>query len=369
MPWDRTTINSQVLAVHAAFLNFDQIVYFGGDQHDPRLAEAHDVNATYLFDCRTGEVTKIGSPAFDTFCCGHSLTTHGTLVVGGGTFAFDHVVDGLHHEHFPGLRDTAVIRFEPAGYAWKSVAEMNPGVAQEEDTRHTGGRWYPTLLTLANGDVLALSGHPGKGDREHTNFIPEVFVPTPTPRGAWYLLGSYTNATERTLFAKHETTYYPRAHLLPTGDVFFASPTVEGKTVTLTVGRNPWSGTFHPVCRFSPSASGAYGAFSETSVLLPLRHEDGYRPRVLLVGADQAWVIDLKDWKPGATPEDRLAWRPTAARTLVPLRRRLNGNVVLLPTGEVLLIGGVAGVPQPGFRIPPRPGRGRPGGISSPVMG
>lgn len=348
MPWDRATIDSRVLAVHAAFLNFDRIVYFGGNQHDPALAAAHSVDATCLFNCSTGAVTRIASPAFDTFCCGHSLTTHGTLVVGGGTFVFPQTVPGIHHEHFPGLRDTAIIRFESAGHAWKTAAEMNPGVAQGDDARHTGGRWYPTLLTLANGDVLALSGHPGKGDREHTNFIPEVFTPTPTPGGSWHLLGSYTDAAQRALFAQHETTYYPRAHLLPTGDVFFASPTVQGKTVTLTVSHNPWSGTFHPVCRFAPSADDAFGGFSETSVLLPLRHEDGYRPRVLLVGGTRAWIIDLKDWKPGVTPENRLTWRTAAARTLAGAPRRLHGNVVLLPTGEVLSVGGVAGVPQPG---------------------
>lgn len=37
------------------------------------------------------------------------------------------------------------------------VASMNfePGT-----TNQGGGRWYPTLVTLATGEVLAVAGHP-----------------------------------------------------------------------------------------------------------------------------------------------------------------------------------------------------------------
>ena len=71
-------------------------------------------------------------------------------------------------------------------------------------------------------------------------------------------------------------------------------------------------------------------------MLLPLRPGDGYRPRVLICGGQQAMIIDL-----GATAP---AWTPTAPRTLNapnPPRRR-NLNAVLLPTGEVFVSGGVS---------------------------
>ncbi len=356
VPWDPATIDSRVLAVHAAFVNYNRIVFFGGDQHDPDLAAHHEVDATCLFDCSSGLVKRIASPPFDLFCCGHALTTHGILMVAGGTYAFNETVPGIHHDHFPGLRDTAIFRYEPGGHAFRSTAALNPGEQANTDARQTGGRWYPTLLTLANGNILAMSGHPGEGDLEHNNFIPEVFTPAPLPGGAWHRLGNFENAAQRQLFWDHQTTYYPRTHLLPTGDVLFASPTILGKTVTMTVNENPWSGTFHPVCRFSPSTDNAYDGYSETSVLLPLRHEDGYRPRVLITGGERAWMLDLGGWHPGTTAENSLTWRRAPDRVLQrgPLGgpshppRRIHGNVVLLPTGEVLAVGGVAGVPQPG---------------------
>jgi Domain of unknown function (DUF1929)/Kelch motif len=347
MPWNPTLVDSAVLAVHAAFLDGDQIVYFGGDQHDPKLAEAHKTDATCLYDCRTGAVQRITSPPFDLFCCGHSISALGTLLAAGGTAAFPDVVPGLHHEHFPGVRDSAIFRFEPGGPGWRSTADMNHGApAPGVHSADTGGRWYPTLITLANGDVLALSGHPAQDDREHTNYIPEVFTPTPGPGGSWHRLGSYTDPAQDTLFRDHETTYYPRGHLLPTGDVVLTSP-ARDRTTTLRVNRAPWSGAFFDVCRFTPGESGQYLGFGETSVLLPLLAEDGYRRRrVLVTGGDQPWILDLTDWNPGTTPSDQLNWQKTAPRALAGSPRRINGHAVLLPTGEVLCVGGVAGLPD-----------------------
>jgi hypothetical protein len=81
--------NSRILAVHAAFLNFDQILFFGGDQHDPDLAAAHTTDATCVYDCGTGAVTRVTSPPFDLFCCGHAISAAGTLLAAGGTKTFD----------------------------------------------------------------------------------------------------------------------------------------------------------------------------------------------------------------------------------------------------------------------------------------
>src|SRR5262249_31000061 len=70
-----------------------------------------------------------------------------------------------------------------------------------------------------------------------------------------------------------------------------------------------------------------------SSVLLPLRPSEGYRPRVMIMGGNNpatetAEIIDLSAPTPG--------WR-----TLPPMSApRIEMNAVLLPTGKVLALGG-----------------------------
>ncbi len=360
MPWAPSTIDSQILAIHAATLNFNQIIYFGGDQHDPQLSAEHQFDATRLFDCSTGTVTKVPSPSFDVFCSGHALTTDGTLVVAGGTASFPAPGLALHHMHFPGLRDSAICRYEgPGTFRWVKTADFNPGpaapicrpgqdpdadqCAAPENAGKTGGRWYPTLLTLATGEVIAIGGHPGAGDKNHDNYIPEVFTPTPTPGGQWHRLGSFDDPAQDHLFLIHGVPYYPRAHLLPTGDVVLTSPAAL-QTNTLTVNRQPFSAAFNPVCEFTPGRDGVDGEYmgwSEQSVLLPLLVEKEFAPRILLCGGRDPWLLDLSAWQPGHTQAGQIDWQRTNARELTDSPRRANGLAVLLPTGEVLAVGGV----------------------------
>lgn len=347
MPWDPTLIDSEILAVHAAFLNFDRILFFGGDQHDPDFSKTGKIDAMRLFNCSSLTVEQVSFNLFDLFCSGHALTVNGTLLAAGGTYAFPEGAAGagLHHEHFPGLRDSAVFRFDNSGFASNRTAFMNLGLPAENHNREeTGGRWYPTLLTLANGDVLAISGHPREGDREHDNYIPEVFTATPGPNGRWHRLGSFSDPPQDQLFRDHTVSYYPRAHLLPTGDVILVSP-ARGRTTTMRVGTSPWSAAFFDVCEFTPGRDNRYLAWGESSVLLPLEHKDGFRPRILVSGGETPWILDMGDWQPGTTPSDSLGWKHTAPRALAGNPRRINGLCVILPTGEILHVGGVAGVP------------------------
>jgi PKD repeat protein len=104
-------------------------------------------------------------------------------------------------------------------------------------------------------------------------------------------------------------------------------------------GSSPDSHMFDPathtwtlnVARTRYGADRRYGS----SVLLPLRPEEGYRARVMILGGNNpatasAEIIDLS----GPAP----AWR-----SLPPMSApRIEGNAVLLPTGQLLALGGSA---------------------------
>jgi len=170
------------------------------------------------------------------------------------------------------------------------------------------GRWYPTVTTLANGDVLVVSGNIDNSVGE--NVLPEVFQ---TQSGTWRDL---TNA-------QISLDLYPRMFLAPNGRVFYASPS----TVTRYL---------------DTSGTGAWTVVANRSVDVYRDYDSAVMyaaGKVLVVGGGDpptstAEVIDLN----AASP----AWRSVAPMAVA--RRHLNAT--LLPDGQILVTGGTSG---PGF--------------------
>jgi Domain of unknown function (DUF1929) len=310
--WTVLPNKSEVLAVHAAMLHTGKILYFGGDEHDREQHMENDLDHTRLFDCKTLQVEPAPSPTSDVFCAGHAMLADGRLLVAGGTESFPHEMETIH-EGFTGLRDSWI--FRPGSKSWVRATDM----CREPGTTSGGGRWYPTLVTLPNGRVVAVGGIPMQVDSRMINNSPEVFRPNPAPKGRWDLIGSDDPA--------NELAPYPRLHLLPDGHVFSASAAEGGGNRRLNTTTAAWANV-------SDRPSDAfYREFRFTSVLLPLLPSRNYRPRVLLIGARQPLVIDLGASSP--------SWKPTANRTLAGSPRRIHGLAVLLPTGDVFVCGGV----------------------------
>ena len=313
--WQVLPDGSEVLAIHAAMLHTGKILYFSGDEHDRNQQLMHQLDHTRLFNCETLQVEPAPSPQTDVFCAGHAMLADGRLLVAGGTESFPAEMATMH-EGFTGLRDTWI--FRPRSETWVHAAAL----CHEPGKNTGGGRWYPTLVTLPNGRVLAVGGIPMQVDTRMHNNSPEVFQPTPTPAGQWHLIGSDDPA--------NELPNYPRLHLLPDGRIVSATPTRNGGNRGLNTATATWA----DVC--SPPSDVLYRQFRCTSVLLPLLPSRNYRPRVLLTGSYQPLVVDLG----ASTPK----WRPTAPRTLAGSPRRIHGQAVLLPTGDVFVCGGVTAI-------------------------
>src|SRR3712207_6625587 len=85
MPWEIIANNSEVLAIHAALLPTNEILYFGGDEHSQAQHNAGQIDNTRLFNLTDGSITTLPSPTTDVFCSGHAFLGDGRLLVGGGT--------------------------------------------------------------------------------------------------------------------------------------------------------------------------------------------------------------------------------------------------------------------------------------------
>lgn len=319
MPWTIATNNSEILAIHAALLPTNQILMFGGSEHNANQnlsGDIADLDNSRLFNLSGGTLIEtIGSPTTDVFCSGHSLLSDGRLVIAGGTKEWG----GPHEGHEHGLNflgEHASWIYHPRARQWKRVRDMNFEPGQSAG----GGRWYPTLVTLANGESLAVAGHPFETDNRHNNDTPERYSPA---ADSWTLL------TAERLDVGIRSRYYPRFHLLPDGNVFFVSPVSGACRIW-----NPFTGLTVGATIGAAGGNLYDSSWDYPSILLPLLPEDGYRARVMIAGDTQAKRIDLSQLSP--------SWQNTVARTGAAAgRRRRFGCAVMLPTGGVFVTGGL----------------------------
>ena len=163
------------------------------------------------------------------------------------------------------------------------------------------GRWYPTTTVMGNGDVVITAGRDEAG----------LVVTTPE---VW------SNGSIRQLTgAQQSLPYYPRAFLTANGSLYAAGPSAATRFLSVS-GSGSWkNGPKH-----------LYGAAREYGSAV--MYDDG---KILYAGGarttNTAEVIDLNS----STP----AWSWTGAMAFA--RRHL--NLTVLPTGNVLATGGVAG--------------------------
>ena len=277
------------VAIHLHVLPDGRVLSYSDDDHPDynvngsRLeGQAKAFVVELLTQSPPGATIEIPNTRTNLFCSGHSFLPDGRLIVMGG------------HRGQDGWGDTETnVLTYGTNYLW------NPGPDMAE------GRWYPTAVTLSNGEVLVVSG--AKDPSYTNNDLPEVYQTNST--GTWRALSG----------ARRALPLYPFLHVAPSGRVFVSGP----ETTTLYLDSNG-SGSWSTAA----ARSGGYRDYG-TSVM----YDEG---RVLVMGGGDpptksAEIIDLR----AASP----AWR--SVRGMRYARRQLNAT--LLPDGKVLVTGGTSG--------------------------
>jgi galactose oxidase len=161
------------------------------------------------------------------------------------------------------------------------------------------GRWYPTATVMGTGEVVILAG------RDEAGLV--VDVPEVWKNGS---LRPLSNAVQK-------LPYYPRAFLTPTGSLYVAGERAETRFLSLSTGT--WK-------------KGPTHLFGSREYGSAVMYDDG---KILVAGGGRttntAEIIDLNLTTP--------VWRQTGSLA----RARRHHNLTVLPTGEVLATGGVAG--------------------------
>lgn len=348
MAWQVLPQRTKDMAVHAVLIpgsDRGQVLYFGGYRVDD--THRYDVLTQTVVDIPAGQ-----SPDYNIFCSGHAFLADGRVLVAGGQL---HLYDENDSEIFPpptetpgeiehaihggmnwgGERRSSI--YSPLAGTWQEIQPMHLDPANNPES---GGRWYPTLVTLSNGDVLAVGGHPDlredypdHDNHRHSNNVPERYS---LSTGQWVALyGNPPTTAQKTADDAAWDYDYQRTHLLPNGRVFFANP-VRGRNRTY----DPWNGAFYDSPSIAPPSDDKYQGISAawTSVMLPMLHGESFRPRVLLFGGQTAQRIDL------GVAENQMQWVQAGNREWAGTPPTRNFSCpVLLPTGQVFFSGGTSG--------------------------
>lgn len=345
MPWSSSRVSSEILGVHAALVPSGpqgEVVLFGGDEHwsdQQESAGNQSWQKTRIYDVATHSIVagQVQSPESDVFCAHHAFIGDGRLLIAGGTSEWPADHDG-HNHALDFLGHSRCWLYNPRQRAWVETSRLNRNPDQPNEPR-SGGRWYPGLVTLGDGSVVAFFGHLDKNDFRHRNTLPERFLPSSQ---TWMNLPAAIAKDGEPDQGGRRYLFFPRAYTLPSGNIFsvtplpaeFAAAAGESDGDHYSTAFNPFTGQYT-----TPRAAAADGVHTDwnlPAVLLPLLPgEVGYRARALFWSDAQARYIDID----APTP----VWQNAGDRDpTVSGRQRTYSNAVLLPTGQVCAIGGVS---------------------------
>jgi hypothetical protein len=306
------------------------------------------------------------------FCSDQKQLSNGTVLAAGGT----------NYYAEPRLDpSTGVIELEGV----KNARIFDPSIGTAGDWRPTGslnyGRWYPSMVTLASGDLFIASGvtklikpiYPDKDPSRSGDNVPETETYHANPADPLYRTWT-DNEANRSL------PLFPRLHLLPNGNVYYDAAgqayNPQGQSyaqalwnvaATYNPTTNAWSdlgipgldnpvtadgnvaepgfrgSTFSQALPFKPNGDKAYTSASYlTAGGVQLMSPGSYFP----TSSSRISTVDVSGG------EEALSTTPTG-----PLgRARWYSSAVTLPTGQVFAFSGadVDEVVSPGHESPIR---------------
>ncbi|KAI5074091.1 hypothetical protein GOP47_0010052 [Adiantum capillus-veneris] len=314
--WQLMSENAGIASMHAVVTRFGTVVMLdrtniGASQinltgarcrHQPtELTLKHDCTAhSIVFTPGLDNPVRPLYIQTDTWCSSGQLNGDGTIVQTGGDF------EGI----------TKIRRF------WPCAPDGNCDWVESTKESLKMGRWYASNQLLPDGYTQIVVG--GR------NVFTYEYIPNPSASPATFL-----PFLQKTSDAQADNLY-PFLHLLPDGSLFIFA---NRDSIILNYTSNTILKTLPTIPgepRNYPSAG--------SSVMLPLRAADGYAHVEILVcgGAQYGAFLNPNQFLPASQTCGRidvLATNPQWEMETMPMRRTM-GDMLLLPSEEVLIING-----------------------------
>lgn len=284
--WTIPPIPLGTVGINSALMPNGNVLLYGLPENAPGDGPGSDAR---VLNPNTGQITNVTlTSQTDILCSGIDVLPNGEVLATGGL---------LYNPSDPYVESTTgtnnITLFDPATNTWSSGGNL------------LEPRWYPSNVELANGDVLIFGGQASTG-----NFDNNVEL--------------FSGPTQPTQMMPGTSYFgnYPRLFLLPDGMIAKVGPSQYTRIY------NPQTGSFSGNLAAMNYGNREYGAF----VLLPGLNQ------ILAAGGSAVGTQN-----PTATAEllnlSTMRWSYTGSMH----SPRINENLVLLPTGNVLSVGGGAG--------------------------
>ena len=310
--WLGVVASPSIFAVHGTLLVNGNVLLFSGSVEGSELP-----TVSFEWDPATDISTVEQAPmpaGADLFCAHHVNLEDGKVLVTGGAG------ESVGGDYVDDWGITAICIYDsskPLANRWEKIGDMREA------------RWYPTLVTMPDGSLVAFSGIiRGNPHAATAEFFKPPF------KGPGY-------ATEAVSGGEKSFPSYPGMLLVKNGKIVHCATTWQYRG----------SGTTAPIGTFSFQKTAAGGAWINegvspnvdkreegTFVLLP-PVQDG---KILLLGGghidndDQANDAETSSAEILHTQESPMRWQRIADMT----HPRVNVSAVLLPDAKVLVIGG-----------------------------
>lgn len=279
------------IPVTAAMLPNGKLLTFASNQRTT-FPSGPEFTYAAVWDPATGVFTEVNNTRHDMFCGGTALLPDGRLVVNGG-------------------RATTVLSsiFDWNANAWSALPNMNDA------------RWYNPTVALPDGGVFTVSGSGGSNTAERWD-----------QATGWRRLSGigWSSVTSEPGYIN---IWHPFLMVAPNGKLFHFGPTDTMHWVdTNGTGSLTNSGQFVPGTHYPKE--GAWAMFREGRILVTGGGANTTSGSDSTTGTSTAaaYTVDLR----GATP--------VVANTSSMTFPRQFANSVILPNGEVMVIGGNGGM-------------------------
>lgn len=270
------------IPVTAANLPDGRILSFASNEVDA-FPRGPEFSYSTTWDPASNAFLDTPNNGHDMFCAHLSTLEDGRIFVTGGRNR---------------VKTTSVFDFQ--SNTWSTVEPMNKG------------RWYPTTLTMPTGSVFTAIGSAG-GE------YPELW----TEGVGWkHLTGASMQSAVLSLTSNYENIWWPLLHVDPKGKVFHSGPTPKMHSID-TTGLGKITQVGPELTEWYPK-HGATVMYDEGKLLVMGGATAGNNQ----VSTNKAMIIDINGPAPVVTPVAPMA------------NARKFQNGVMLPTGEVLVVGG-----------------------------